>query len=100
MFQYAIQQWGNIFTLCEAVVKPAVLARAIKGREIQLLFGSIEVKEQFKNRIMYFIRTAVRLVYFINNNNWFQVQLQRFLQYKAGLRHGTFKSIHEQDHAI
>ena len=45
---------------------------------------------------MHFIGAAIGLVHFIDDNDGFQVQMQRLLQNKTGLRHGTFKCIHQQ----
>src|SRR3990170_380129 len=49
---------------------------------------------------MHFIRTAIRLIYSINDNDWFQVQLQCLLQNKSCLRHRTLKSIYQQANTI
>jgi len=50
--------------------------------------------------VLHFVRTAVRLIYFIDNNNWVQAQVQCFLQYKTCLRHWSFKGIHQQTNTI
>ena len=34
-----------------------------------MLFSGIKIKKQFKYRIMYFIRTAIRLVHFIDDHD-------------------------------
>ena len=65
-----------------------------------MLFSSIQVKEQFKYCIVHFIGTAVGLIYFVDDNDRLQIQLQCFLQYKTGLWHWSFKSIYEQQHTI
>src|SRR4051812_34777187 len=49
---------------------------------------------------MYFVRTAIRFIYFIDNNDRTQVQMQSFLQYETGLGHRAFKGIHQQQYTI
>ena len=49
---------------------------------------------------MHFIGTAIRFIHFIDHHDRMQIQLQGFLQYETGLRHRTFKGIHQQNHPI
>ena len=100
IFDNAIHQYQNIFSLGKAIIEPTIFATTIKSREIQLLFSGIQVEKQFKNCIMHFIGTAICFINLIDNHNWLQMQLQCFLQHKTSLWHGAFKSIHQKYNAI
>ena len=69
MFQNTIQQRSDAFYLFVFIIKPTVFAGTVKSREVQLLFSSIQVKEQFKYRIVYFVGAAIGLVNLINLNS-------------------------------
>ena len=49
---------------------------------------------------MHFVRTAIRLVYFVNDDNGMQVQMQCLLQNESCLWHGSFKGINKKQHAV
>ncbi len=44
--------------------------------------------------------SGVRAVDFVDNHNDLVPQLQRFLQHKAGLRHGAFRRVYQQQNAV
>ena len=79
---------------------PPVLSRSIHHREVELVFGGIEIAHEVKNHLVHLLRTTVRLVYFVHHHDGLQSYLQRLLQHKAGLRHGAFESIHQQQAAV
>ena len=69
-------------------------------RRIQLLIGGIQIHQQFKDLIDYIVNSLVRAVYFINNNNHSVPKLQCPAQDKSGLRHRTFRCIHQENNTI
>ena len=96
-----IQQRHNTVRLLFPVrTHPVILGRTIDCRKIKLLFGSIQAEHQVEDHLVYFVRTTVRFVYLINNNNRFQSDFQSFLQHKARLRHRAFKSINQQNASV
>ena len=79
---------------------PALLGTTVQRLEIKLVVRGIEVAHQVEYLFLHLVRTAVQLVYFVDNYDGFEAQLQCFLQHKSRLRHCAFESIDEQQHAI
>ena len=79
---------------------PAVLGGAVQRLEIQLVVGGVEVAHQVEHLFLHLVRTAVQFIYFVDYNDRFEPQFQRFLQHKPCLRHRAFKRIHEQQYAV
>ena len=57
-------------------------------------------RAQVEHHFIDFFGATVGLVHLVDYNNRFQTDLQSFLQYKTGLRHRAFKSIHQQDTSV
>ena len=49
---------------------------------------------------MHFVGPTVFFIYLINDNDWFQIKLQCFLQNESCLWHRTFKCINKQTNTI
>ena len=79
---------------------PVVLGRTVDYREVQLVFCGVEAEHQVEHHFIYFFRTAVRFVYLVYHYDRFQSNLQGFLKHEAGLRHRTFKSVHQQNTSV
>ena len=101
IFNDSIQQGGDIFRrLLPIVWHPSLLGWTVDGREIELFFGRVQIEHQVENHLLYLVRAAVGFVHFVYDYNRFQSDLDRFLQYKTGLGHRTFKRIDQQQTAI
>src|SRR6185437_12574225 len=95
-----VQQGCDILAGLILAVEPAVLPAAVERREIQLFFRCVEIEEKLKNCVMDLVRTAVRFVHLIDNDNGLQVKVQGLLQYEAGLGHRPLESIDKEKDAI
>ena len=78
----------------------AFFGRREDNREIKLLVGGIQFAEQVEGQIHNFMRTSVGTVDFIHDKNRLQMEFQRFAQHEFRLRHWSFESVHQQQHAV
>ena len=76
------------------------LCRCIQERTVKLLIRSTKVHQKLKYLIYNLIRSCFRTVYFVNADDYVQIQLKSFFQNEFGLRHGTFESINQKDNAV
>ena len=63
-------------------------------------FIRFQIDQQIQNLIDHFFTPGVRPVHLVDHDQNLQLQFQRLLQHKAGLRHGSFKAVHQQQHAV
>ena len=99
--QNGVEQRLHVFArLIQFQSRPAVEARGIHNREIQLFVGSTQLIEQIKGQIHCLIRIGAIAVNLIDQHDRTQAKGQRLLRYEAGLRHRAFSSIHQQYHAV
>ena len=77
-----------------------VPAGAVYHRTVQLLLRCVQIQKQLQYLVGDFVGAGVRPVNFIDHYNDPMSQVQRFLQDKAGLRHGPFESVHQKQHAV
>ena len=79
---------------------PALLRRAVHRGKIQLLFGGVEVEHQVEHLLVHLVGAAVGFVHLVDHHDGSESQGQGFAQHKAGLRHGAFKGIHQQNDPV
>ena len=79
---------------------PALFGAAVQRLEIQLIIRRVQVAHQVKYLFLYLVRTAVLFVHFVDYDDRFQTQFQRFLKHKARLRHRAFERIYQQQYAV
>ena len=79
---------------------PAVLARAVEDRKIELLVGGVEGGEQIEHLVEHFGHTRVRAIDLVDRDDRLQTKLQRFANHELGLRHRALGGIDQHDHAI
>ncbi len=74
------------------------------GREhdgaVQLLVGGVQLEQQLQRFVHNLGAARVRAIHLVDHDNDRQIQLQRLFEHEAGLRHGAFKGIDQQQHAV
>ena len=75
-------------------------AGAVNDRAVQLLVGRVEVEQQLKHLVADLVQACVRTVDLVDGNDDLVAELKRFLQNEAGLRHGAFGRVDQQDNAV
>ena len=86
--------------LLVVLAHPVVLGRTIDHGEIQLVFGGIEREHEVEHHLVNLLGTAVGFVHLVDHYDGLQPNLQRLLQHETGLRHGSLKSIDEEQTAV
>ena len=74
----------------------APASRTEENRRFQLFIGGVEVDEKFQYFIDDFVDSAVGTIDFVDDDDDFMTQLQRFGENEPRLRHRSFRGIHEQ----
>ena len=78
---------------------PALGVR-VNDREIELVFGGVEVDKQVVDFVQHCRYPRVRPVDLVDDDDLRQVRFERLHEHVAGLRQGTLARIHQQHHAI
>ena len=78
----------------------AIATGAVQHGGIQLIVVRAEINQQLQDLVLHFAEARVRLIYLVDADDDAMVELQRFLQNKAGLRHGSLGGIHQQDNTV
>ena len=101
VIQNGIEQRSHVFAL-HLRIKGSITSfcGSIDKRAVKLLIAGLKVHQKFQNFVYYFSRTSLWTVDLVNTYDNRQVQFQCFLQYEFGLRHGSFKSIHNKDDTV
>ena len=101
MFENRVHQRKHgIARPVEHLVGPAILAAAIEHRKIELVVAGIQLYEQVEYLVVHIVRTRVGFIDLIDDHHRLQVQLQRLVEYKAGLRHRPLGGIDQQQDAV
>ena len=101
LLEYLVEQIFDIVGRLGPVCRhPTVLGRAINDREIELVFGGVEVAHKVEHHLIDLLGTAVGFVYLVDHHDGLQAQLQRLLQHKSGLGHRALKGVDEQQTAV
>ena len=72
----------------------------VENREIELLFGRVEVDEQVVNFVQHLAGARVGPVDLVDHDNRRQPPLQRLAQHEARLRQGPFRGVDQQQDAV
>src|SRR5258708_10554897 len=78
----------------------ADLGVGVENREVELLFLGVEVDEQIVNLVHHFLRTSVRTVNLVDDDNRLKMAFERLAQDVARLWEGTFAGVDQQHNAI
>ena len=73
---------------------------AEQHRTVKLLFAGSQVQQQFKDLIHDFMHPCVRAVDLVDHHDKHESELQRLRKHEAGLRHGSLRGVHQQEHAV
>ncbi len=79
---------------------PAVLARAVENREVELLVGGVERREQVEHLVDDFGDARVRTIDLVDGDDRLQAELERLADHEFGLRHRAFSGVDQHDHAV
>ena len=79
---------------------PAVASAGVKKGEIELFVVGSEIDEQIENIVMDLVRTSVRTVDLVDDDDRFGFEFQRLVEHETGLREGSFRGIDQQNHAV
>ena len=92
------RQVGADFALCQA--GPAVQAGGVNDREVELFFGCAKFVKEIEGGVDHVIGTGTRAVNLVDHDDGLEAQGQRLARDEAGLRHGAFYRVHQQQHAV
>ena len=65
-----------------------------------MLLGGVEAEHQVENHFVYLFGGAVGLVYLIDDYQGIEAEFEGLVHHEAGLRHGAFEGIDEQQYAV
>jgi hypothetical protein len=80
--------------------RPAVQARGVDHREVELVFGGAELVEQLEGGVDDVVGPRAGLVDLVDHDDGLEAQRQRLLGDEAGLRHRAFLRVDQQHHAV
>ena len=80
--------------------RPALTARGVEHREVQLVVGGAEGGEQIEHFDMHFVRTGVLAVDLVDHHNRLDAAGERLADHELGLRQHAFSGIDQHDGAI
>ena len=86
--------------VCQLALRDALPSYGIDDGKIRLCVTCPEFEEKFQDLLFGTRGVGRGLVYFVDDHDWFEPQLKRFLQYKARLRHRTLLGIHDQEDGV
>ena len=91
---------GVAFSVLQIGGGPAVASAGVKEGEIELFVVGSEIDEQIENIVMDLVRTSVRTVDLVDDDDRFEFEFQRLVEHETGLREGSFRGIDQQNHAV
>ena len=82
------------------IAADTLTGRAENGGRIELLLGGVQVQQQLQNLVADLVNALVGTVDLVDHNDDLVAQLQCLLQHEAGLGHGAFGGVHQQQNAV
>ena len=79
---------------------PALQGRAVDHREVGLVVGGAQFEEEVEGLVEGAVRVGVGAVDLVDHHDGAQAQAQRPHEHVAGLRHGAFVGVHQQQHRV
>jgi hypothetical protein len=79
---------------------PAVQARGVDHREVELVLGGAELVEQLEGGVDHVVGPRAGLVDLVDDDDGLEAQRQRLLGHEARLRHRAFLGVDQQHHAV
>ena len=81
-------------------LRNALAADGIDYGKICLLIGGTQFEEKLEHLLLGTRRVGGRFVYFVDDDNRLESELERFLENETRLRHGTLLRIHDEQDRI
>ena len=75
-------------------------AAGVEHRELDLLFGRVEIDEQVVDLVQHFLRSRVGAIDLVDDHDRRQAALEGLAQHEAGLRQRALRRVDQQDDAI
>ena len=91
---------AGVLRAVRAVGHPALLGRSVENREVELLVGGVERREQVEHFVDDFGRAGVGTVDLVDDDDRLQAELQRLGDHELGLRHRAFGGVDQHDRAV
>ena len=79
---------------------PAVAARAVEHREVELLVGRVEVGEEVEDLVQHVVVALVGAVDLVDGDDRAHAALQRLGDHELGLRQRAFGGVDQHDDAV
>ena len=79
---------------------PALLGRAVEDREVELLVGGVERREQVEHLVDHLDRARVGAVDLVDDDDRLQAHLQRLRHHELGLRQRTLGGVDQHQRAV
>ena len=99
--QYGIEQWDDIRSRFVDIERgDSFNGRCVDDRKVELLVGGPEMDEQVEGAVDHVVDDGVRPIDFVDDDNGFVPQRQRFPQHEGRLRHRTFFGIDQNQHTV
>ena len=97
-----VSKSGSRSVLSSSSVRLAMPASAVgvDDREIGLLVARAELDEEIEDFVDDFCRARVLAIDLVDDDDRAQVELERFAQHEARLRHDAFGRVDQQQHAL
>jgi hypothetical protein len=94
-----IKKWRKVYTrVIELFHGNAFAPDSIDNRKICLFVRSTELEKEFEHLLFASRSVCCGLINFIDNNDWAKAKLERLLQHKTCLWHGTFLRVHDKEY--
>jgi hypothetical protein len=65
-----------------------------------LVVSGLQFTEEVEDLVQDLVGTTLLAIHLVDHDHRFEIQLQRFLQNEAGLRHGPLEGVDQQQHAV
>ena len=72
----------------------------VDHREIELVFGGVQIDEQIVDFVQHFLDARIRPVDLVDHQNGWELGFERLHQNVASLRQRAFARVHQQHHAV
>ena len=89
-----------LLVLVEVADDPALEAGAVEHGEVELLVGGAQLDEEVEGLVEGAVRVGVGPVGLVDDDDGPQAEAQRPHEHVAGLRHGAFVGVHQQQHRV
>ena len=101
IFQNRVKQRAQVLAgLAQIQRGGAQTGAGIDDGTVQRGFIRAQLDEQIQHLVHHFVAACIRTIHLVDYHDDRQLQCQRLFQHEAGLGHGPFKAVHQQQHAV